>query len=348
MLSSRWVLAVYAGILLLIPRSHIQVTGLRMCPPKLFLTMPSIQKARCYSHQTPIPEALSTLSDYSLDRVAFQNGTTFWSMKGCGPSAVINFHDTNTFLVTCYDDNSILQVSLEGKTLARVNTTETIGEGFLGPNDFALDCFGGVYFTASGVWDVSAPAEGAVYYIPKPMVGAVLLSGSDVYKVVGGIHYANGIAVIKQGQVLLVSATLENAIHQFSIAKNKKNGRMMLLNGVKEKKIYSDLNAAAPQLDLVGGYMGPDGMREADGIVYVAQFGGGRVLKFKENGQLFGSINFEGPFRNNTNVWIQGTTLYTTQLTEVDLPTGNLYPGVVVKVDDTQLKSRENLLCVIV
>ncbi|KAJ3076551.1 hypothetical protein HDU98_002543, partial [Podochytrium sp. JEL0797] len=255
-------------------------------------------------------------------------------MSGCGPSAVSNFND-GTFLVTCYDDNSIAQIDAQGQFLTKVSWSNITNVGFQGPNDFALDCFGGVYFTASGVWDIDPPATGAVFYIQKPQ--DILIGEGDVYQVTGGIHYANGAAVIDNGQTLLVGATLDNTIYQYGIGIDANSGQF----GLSPGKVFADLNIVAPQPDLVGGYMGPDGMRLVDGVLYQAQFGGARVLKFKESGELIGSVSFTTPFRNNTNVWVDGDALYTTALTEIDLPTGNLYPGVVVKIVDPELQTRK-------
>ena len=39
------------------------------------------------------------------------------------------------------------------------------GKPFIGPNDFAADGQGGIYFSASGIYDLSAPISGAVLYL---------------------------------------------------------------------------------------------------------------------------------------------------------------------------------------
>ncbi|KAJ3284926.1 hypothetical protein HDU79_007745 [Rhizoclosmatium sp. JEL0117] len=278
--------------------------------------------------------------DYSFDRIAIAStGSTFWSMKGCGPSAVTLFHDT--FLVTCYDDNSIVQLTSDGKnTLARIAKGKD-GSGFLGPNDFGLDSVGGVYFTASGVWDVSAPAQGAVYYIPSPTSFDKVIT-ENIYQVASGIHYPNGLAVIHRGRTLLVSATLANTVYSYQIYKicTEQETRFTL----SRPKIFADLNVVAYQRDLIGGYMGPDGIRLKDGVLYQAQFGGARILKFREDGALIGTINFKSPFRNHTNVWVDGTTLYATATTEIDRANGStVYPGVVMSINDPKLKTRKEL-----
>ncbi|ORY46592.1 hypothetical protein BCR33DRAFT_715638 [Rhizoclosmatium globosum] len=200
-------------------------------------------------------------------------------MAGCGPSAVTLFHDT--FLVTCYDDNSI-------------NRKRKDGSGFLGPNDFGLDSVGGVYFTASGVWDVSAPAQGAVYYIPSP---------TSLDKVITENIYQVASESIIQ---MVWLATLANTVYSYQIY-----------------KICTEQETP--------------------------QFGGARILKFREDGTLIGTINFKSPFRNHTNVWVDGTTLYATATTEIDHANGSIiYPGVVMSINDPKLKTRKELDCTVV
>src|SRR5579863_7106901 len=72
----------------------------------------------------------------------------FWSQKGCGPSAVIPTAQ-GEFLTTCYDNNSIGRISADGRTLPPY-TQDKAGNALVGPNDFAPDGHGGIYFTASG------------------------------------------------------------------------------------------------------------------------------------------------------------------------------------------------------
>jgi gluconolactonase len=72
----------------------------------------------------------------------------FWKQDGCGPSAVLPTSD-GEFVVTCYDSNSIGRISADGKTLPAYDK-DSDGHPFVGPNDFAPDKDGGIYFTGSG------------------------------------------------------------------------------------------------------------------------------------------------------------------------------------------------------
>ena len=69
----------------------------------------------------------------------------FWKQDGCGPSAVLPNAD-GEFDVTCYDSNSIGRISAEGKTLPPY-LRDSADHPFVGPNDFAPDQKGGIYFT---------------------------------------------------------------------------------------------------------------------------------------------------------------------------------------------------------
>ena len=86
----------------------------------------------------------------------------FWSQKGCGPSAV--FPTTHgEFLTTCYDSGTIGRISAAGKDLPPY-AHDKDGNAFVGPNDFAPDHHGGIYFTCSGT--APGPAiNGKVFYL---------------------------------------------------------------------------------------------------------------------------------------------------------------------------------------
>ncbi len=89
--------------------------------------------------------------EYDRNSVTTWDGHTnaiFWSKKGCGPSAVIPTA-SGEFLTTCYDNGSIGRISADGKDLPAY-THDRDGNRFIGPNDFAPDRRGGIYFTASG------------------------------------------------------------------------------------------------------------------------------------------------------------------------------------------------------
>ena len=86
----------------------------------------------------------------------------FWGRPGCGASGLIDFG--RHLLVAYYDSNSLVELDEEGHEV-RVLARDAGGKPFVGPNDFAADGAGGVYFSASGVFDLAAPITGAVLHL---------------------------------------------------------------------------------------------------------------------------------------------------------------------------------------
>jgi gluconolactonase len=116
----------------------------------------------------------------------------FWKQDGCNPSAVLPT-DKGEFVVTCYDNNTIGRISADGKTLPPYDNYSD-GHAFIGPNDFAPDKDGGIYFTGSGK---SGPLiDGSADYIGKD--GSVTKEASD-------LHNANGLVMSNDGKILIWS-----------------------------------------------------------------------------------------------------------------------------------------------
>src|SRR6266852_905831 len=90
-----------------------------------------------------------------------EKNAIFWSQKGCGPSAVVPT-GRGDLITTCYDNGTIGRMSADGKTLPAY-THDKDGNPFVGPNDFAPDGHGGMYFTASG--DPGPVINGKVFYM---------------------------------------------------------------------------------------------------------------------------------------------------------------------------------------
>ena len=113
----------------------------------------------------------------------------FSAEKGCGQSAVVPTRDGG-FLTTCYDNGTIGRIAPDGKSLPPY-THDKDGRSFVGPNDFAPDNRGGVYFSTSG--SHGDAIDGKVFYIAAD--GTIRLTVDDV-------HNANGLAVSKDGTTL--------------------------------------------------------------------------------------------------------------------------------------------------
>jgi sugar lactone lactonase YvrE len=133
-----------------------------------------------------------------------KKNAVFASDKGCGQSAVVPTAH-GEFLTTCYDNGTIGRMSADGKILPPY-THDKDGNKFTGPNDFAPDGRGGIYFTASGT--PPDARDGKVFYIAAD--GTITLKAGD-------LHNANGLAVSKDGKTLYVVETSEYRLQKFKI-----------------------------------------------------------------------------------------------------------------------------------
>jgi len=98
--------------------------------------------------------------EYALSNVKTWDGkrtAVYWHKDGCGANALIPFNDH--LLVACYDANTLAELDAGGKEI-RTIAADSSGKPFIGPNDFTADGHGGIYFSASGVYDVKAPITG--------------------------------------------------------------------------------------------------------------------------------------------------------------------------------------------
>lgn len=145
--------------------------------------------------------------EYDRNSVTVWDGvrnTQFWSKSGCGPSAVIRTMQ-GEFLTTCYDSGTIGRMTADGKDLPPYTHDET-GQAFVGPNDFAPDRRGGIYFTCSGT--PKAMSDGKIFYLAAD--GTISQRAADV-------HSANGIVVSNDGKTLYAIETEEHRLLQFKI-----------------------------------------------------------------------------------------------------------------------------------
>src|SRR5580658_501419 len=136
-----------------------------------------------------------------------KHATVYWHKDGCGANALIPFN--GHLLVACYDNNSLVELDATGKEL-RMIRADSAGKPFTGPNDFAADGHGGIYFSASGVYDIKAPITGTVLHLAA--------NGQEVREIANLIHYSNGLTLSKDGQHLLVAEMLAGRILSFPIA----------------------------------------------------------------------------------------------------------------------------------
>ena len=158
----------------------------------------------------------------------------FWSKPGCGPSAVIPTA-RDEFLTTCYDSGTIGRISADGKDLPPYSHDKD-GNSFVGPNDFAPDRHGGIYFTCSG----TAP-------------------GPKIDQKATAVHSANGIVVSNDGKTLYAIETEEHRLIQFKIRPDA---------SLSERQVFLDLDELTHNV----GHIYPDGVKiDSRGHLYIGQ-----------------------------------------------------------------------------
>jgi gluconolactonase len=206
--------------------------------------------------------------------------TDYWTSDHCGPSGLIGY-GAHHLLVACYDANTLVELDEHAQAI-RTIAQDAAGKPFIGPNDFAADSHGGLYISASGVYDVKAPISGTLLY---------LSSEGRLTEVATLIHYANGLTVSKDGRTLLVSEDLAGRILAFPIVANGVLG---------SRTVWARLRDLAPLTPHEDAYNGPDGLKLGpDGNYYVAQNGSGRVLVLDAASKLVRIITVPTPYVTN-------------------------------------------------
>jgi len=235
----------------------------------------------------------------------------FWRGEHCGPSGLIDF-GAHHLLVACYDANALIEVDEHGNTL-RTLDKDSAGKPFIGPNDFAPDGSGGIYFSASGIYDLNAPITGAVLHLSADAGRIVELADT--------IHYSNGLTLAKDGKHLLVAEGLAGRILSFPI---NPDGTL----GVRS--VWARLKDLAPPTPHEDAYNGPDGLKLGpDGNYYIAQNGSGRVLVVNDAKKLVRMVKVPTPYVTNVAFGADGArSLYITGVFEqFKAP----YPGAVYR-----------------
>ena len=251
--------------------------------------------------------------EYAGPGVKIWDGKTsaaYWRGEHCGATGLIAYRRDH-LLVACYDANAIVELDEHGRQIRTIDKDST-GKPFVGPNDFTADGSGGVYFSASGVYDVKAPITGAVLH---------LAAGGSIVQVADLIHYSNGLTVSRDGRSLLVAEMLAGRILSFPI---KADGRL------GPRIVWSRLQDLAPPTPHEDAYNGPDGLKLGpDGNYYIAQNGSGRVLVVNDDRQLVRIIDVPTPYVTNVNFGELGSDAV--YITGVFDPWKAPFPGAVYR-----------------
>lgn len=232
----------------------------------------------------------------------------------CGPSGLV-LRDNGNLLITCYDTNSLQEITQSGEDVA--NYAEDVnGQGFAGPNDLAKDSLGGIYFTASGVFDPAEPATGRIYYIDQD---------NQIREAAEGLifHYPNGLTLVDGETRLLVNEHLDNKITQLDV---------VVPGELADPGTFLQLADLVPDPPDADPALGPDGIEVGllSGNLYIPQYAGARLLITDAAGQLLHVVKL--PYDFVTNVTFKGddeSILFVTLETDANNPdwvySGRLY-----------------------
>jgi sugar lactone lactonase YvrE len=241
--------------------------------------------------------------EYDRNTITVWDGKSnkiFAEQKGCGPSAVFATPHGD-FLTTCYDNGTIGRLSADGHPLPAWDHDRD-GNRFVGPNDFAPDRLGGIYFTTSG--HPGTAIDGRVFYIAAN--GAITLAASD-------LNAANGLAVSLDGKTLYVIETEENRLLRFNISP---------AGHLSDRRIFLNMDELTHHV----GHIFPDGVKiDSRGRLYIGQNPrdphaplAGTIFVVDSAGRLLRSINLPSPGVPNLTFSPDERTLYVTALDQLD------------------------------
>jgi gluconolactonase len=241
--------------------------------------------------------------EYDRNAVMVWDGrknSVFAAEKGCGQSAVIPTA-RGEFLTTCYDNGSIGRMSADGKLLPAY-TRDKDGNKFTGPNDFAPDGHGGIYFTASGT--PPDARDGKVFYIAAD--GTISLKAGD-------LHNANGLAVSKDGKILYVVETSEYRLVKFRIGPDA---------SLSDRQLFVDLDDLTKHVV----HIYPDGVKiDSRGAIYIGQSArethvplAGVIFVLDADGKLLRELTLPSLQVPNFAFSPDEKTLYVTAVDQID------------------------------
>jgi sugar lactone lactonase YvrE len=242
--------------------------------------------------------------EYDRNSVTTWDGvrnSIFWSQPGCGPSAVIPT-SSGEFLTTCYDSGTIGRISAAGKDLPPY-THDKDGHPFVGPNDFAPDHRGGIYFTCSG----TAPGpviDGKIFY---------LAAGGTITQEAADVHSANGIVVSNDGRILYAIETEEHRLIQFKIGPDA---------SLSERRVFLDLDELTHHV----AHIYPDGVKiDSRGDLYIGQNPrdvhaplAGTIFVVNAGGKLLRTLALPSPGVPNLALSPDEKTVYVMALDQLD------------------------------
>lgn len=270
----------------------------------------------------PFPEAPLFVNDklhwveYISNRLMRLDGdtrTVLHEQEGCGHNGLA-LSPKRQLVVICYESNEILYLDLDGKVVERIDS-DMNGEPFNHPNDIVFTDEGGAYITTSGPFVAEA----------KEIVGGVYFRAPGVagfFEVADDVHFGNGIAVINDGNTLLVAEHNANRILRFDIADD---------GTLSNRQLFARMTDLLPGPAQPSIWLGPDGMKlDSQGNIFVAHYMGGQVVKISQEGKFLGRFEIPGIAVTNMTFYPDDSSMY---VTAVEDATGPPYHGSIWKLD---------------
>ena len=248
-----------------------------------------------------------------LMRLDGETRTVLHEQAGCGHNG-LSLSPDKLLVVICYESNEVLYLDLDGNVVERI-AADVNGEPFNHPNDIVFTDEGGAYITTSGPFVAAA----------KQIVGGVYFRGpgaAGFVEVADDVHFGNGLAVINDGNTLLVAEHNANRILSFDIADD---------GTLSNRQLFARMTDMLPGPAQPSIWLGPDGMKlDSQGNIFVAYYMGGHVVKMSPDGKFLQSFEIPGIAVTNLTFYPDDNSMYVAAVENV---TGAPYHGSIWKLD---------------
>jgi sugar lactone lactonase YvrE len=238
------------------------------------LALTTVNPASAYPEGPTVVDGVLYYAEMGNDRVMRFDGVAnspVWTRDGCGPTTVVAVADA-ALAVLCHREEIVARISADGALLGIVDRDRD-GRAFSNPNAGVSDGKGGIYFSSSGTFSPGARATGAILHLD---------ASGTLTRVAEDIHYANGVALTRDGSTLYASEHLDRRVLAFDVAEDG------TLSNRRTFVALDDLVGADPAR---GWEVGPDGLNlDRDGNLIVAEYGAGRLLVVDRDGKLVTTI----------------------------------------------------------
>jgi len=254
--------------------------------------------------------------EYSSNRLMRLDGetrTVLHEQEGCGHNGLL-LSPNGQLVLVCYESNEILYLDLDGKVVERIDT-DVSGRPFNHPNDIVFTDEGGAYLTTSGPFVAAAKQiVGGVYFRAPGAAGFI--------EVADDVHFGNGIAVINDGNTLLVAEHNANRILGFDISHD---------GTLSNRRLFARMTDMLPGPTQPSIWLGPDGMKvDSKGNIFVAYYMGGYVVKISSEGEFLQAFQIPGIGVTNLTFYPDDHSMYVTAVEDM---TGAPFHGSIWKID---------------